>query len=138
MGVATINGQRTAEFTARVAPASLLAGVSEPELPALQSHNEDTLILQQHLRTLPTQLHLFLSASGLPVRVITSARFARTYLTGEQVDVLSVNSPVSIAAPPADQVIGWAQAAEYEGLDPFGHTKQCPALTRGRRAPIGG
>jgi hypothetical protein len=76
--------------------------------------------------------------SGLHVRVITSARFERTYLTGEQVDVLSVNSPVSIAAPPAGQVIGQGQAAEYDGFVLFGHTKPCPALTRGRRAPIGG
>jgi hypothetical protein len=91
-----------------------------------------------HLPGISPQLHLFLSASGLPVRVITSTRFARNYLTGEQVDLLSINSPVSIAAPPADQVIGWARAAEYEGFMPFGHTKPCPALTRGRRAPIGG
>jgi hypothetical protein len=138
VGVATVDGQRTTEFTARVDPASLLVGVSEPELPPLQSHNEDTLILQQHLRNLPTQLHLFLSASGLPVRVITSTRFARTYLTSEQIDALSVNSPVSIAAPPANQIIGWAHAAEYEGYLLFGHTKPCPAFTQGRRAPIGG
>jgi hypothetical protein len=137
VGVATVDGQRTTEFTARVDPASLLVDVSERELPALQTRNEDTLIVQLHLRALPTQLHLFLTASGLPVRVSTSARIARTYLTGEQIDVLSVNSPVSIAAPPANQVIGLVQAAEYEGFL-SGHTKPCPALTRKRRAPIGG
>jgi hypothetical protein len=137
VGVATVDGQRTTEFTARVDPASLLVDVSERELPALQTHNEDTLIVQLHLRTLPTQLHLFLTASGLPVRVTTSARIARTYLTGEQIDGLSVNSPVSIAAPPANQVIGSVHAAEYEGFL-SGHTKPCPALARKRRAPIGG
>jgi hypothetical protein len=84
------------------------------------------------------QLHLYLSPSGLPVRVVTSASVAHTYLAGERVDVLSVNPPVSIAAPPADQVIGDARASEYEGLGLFGHTKSCPVLTRGGRAPIGG
>ena len=137
VGVATVDGQMTTEFTARVDPASLLVGVLERELPTLQIHNEDTLIVQLHLRTLPTQLHLFLTASGLPVRVTTSARIARTYLTGEQVDVLSLNSPVSIAAPPANHVIGFVHTAEYEGFL-SGHTKPCPALTRKRRAPIGG
>ena len=138
VGVVTVDRQRATEFTARVDPAALLTGVSEHDLPALQSDNEDTLILQLHLYTLPTQLHLFLTASGLPIRVITSARFSRTYLSSEQVDVLSVNSPVSIAAPTADQVIGWLRAAEYGGFRLFGHTKLCPSLTRGQRAPTAG
>jgi hypothetical protein len=138
-GTATVDGQSTTEYSARVNPASLLVGASEAELTGLRPPNEDLLILQQSLHTLPTQLHLFLSDSGLPVRVVTSATlFASTYSTDEQVDLLSVNAPVQVAAPPGRQVISSGQAAEYDGLTIFGHTKPCPALTRGRHAPIGG
>src|SRR5487761_1914936 len=69
MGVATVDGERTTEFSALVDPASLLVGASETELPGLRPPNEDILILQQKLRTLPTQLHVYLSDSGLPVRI---------------------------------------------------------------------
>jgi hypothetical protein len=137
-GVATVDGQSTTKFSARVDPASLLAGASETDLPGLRPSNEDLLILQLRLHTLPTQLHLFLSDSGLPVRVTTSALFGRGFLTDERVDLLSVNSPVSVVVPPAGQVISETQAAKYDGLTSSGHTKSCPALTRGRRAPIGG
>jgi len=138
-GAVTVDGQNTTEFSARVDPAALLVDASETDLPVLRPSNEDLLILQQRLRTLPTQLHLFLSDSGLPVRVITSATlFGGTYSTDEQVDLLAVNAPVQVAAPPGRQVIGPRQAGEYDGLTIFGPTKPCPALTRGRRAPIGG
>jgi hypothetical protein len=139
MGIATVDGQTTHEFAAVVDPASLLVGASETGLTGLRPPNEDLLILQQRLHSLPTELHLFLSNAGLPVRVITSATlFGSSYSTDEQVDLLSVNGPVRVAAPPGWQVISSGQAAEYDGLTIFGHTKSCPALTRGRRAPIGG
>jgi len=137
IGVATVDGERTTEFFALVDPASLLVGASETELPGLRPPNEDILILQQKLRTLPTQLHLYLSDTGLPVRISTSALFGTDYLTAEQVDLISVNSPISVAAPPAKLVIPARQAAEYDGLALFNHLKPCPALERERRAPIG-
>jgi hypothetical protein len=136
VGAATVDGQRTTEFATTVDPSVLLRGVSEHDLPALAHSNEAVLILQTRPRTAATHLRLFLSAAGLPVRVVTTATFARSYEDTEQTDVLGINVPVQARQPPTRSIISEVQSLAYDGLTLFGKTKPCPGL--GGRAPIGG
>jgi hypothetical protein len=136
VGAATVDGQRTTEFAATVDPAVLLRRVSAQDLPASTRNNESILIIQLHLRTAPTQLRLFLTAWGLPVRVITTGTFARSYEDTEQTDVLAVNVPVQARRPPTRSIISEAEWLSYTGLTLFRNTKPCPGVAT--RAPIGG
>lgn len=136
VGAATVDGQRTTEFATTVDPSVLLRGVSENNLPTLAPSNEAILIVQTHPRVAPTQLRLFVAASGLPVRVITKATFERSYEDTEQTDVLAINVPVQARQPPSHSIIDERESLAYDGLTLFGNTKPCPGL--GGRAPIGG
>jgi hypothetical protein len=88
-GPVTVDSQQTSEFTATVMPA-VLFGFPDPGLPTLAE-------------ALPREkLQVFLSESGLPLRVVV-ARRGKGYSLTETSDLLAVNAPVSIKPPPANR-----------------------------------
>jgi hypothetical protein len=112
VGPAKVDGRQTTEFTALVDPAMLLKGVSERELRSLTINNEDLLILQTHLSSLPTNLQVFITGSGLPVRVVTSARSGPSYAISETTEILAVNIPIKLRRPSARSTIDEADFAK--------------------------
>jgi hypothetical protein len=88
-GPVSIDGQQTSEFTATVIPAALF-GFPDPGLPTLAEALP------------PEKLQVFLSESGLPLRVVVTPRRKGHSLT-QTTDLLAVNAPVSIKAPPANR-----------------------------------
>jgi hypothetical protein len=109
VGPATVDGQQTTEFTALVDPAMLLKGVSERELRSLTINNEDLLILQTHLSSLPTNLQVFITRSGLPVRIVTSARSGPSSAISETTEILAVNISIKLRRPSARRTIDEAE-----------------------------
>jgi hypothetical protein len=97
VGPATVDGQPTTELTAAVNPLALLKGGSPKEI---QSVTE--------------ALTVFVAESGLPVRVIRSTHLGPIALT-ETTDVLALNVPVAVKAPPKDKTIGEAKLMKLEG-----------------------
>jgi hypothetical protein len=112
VGPATVDGRQTTEFTALVDPAMLLKGVPERMLRSLTINNEDLLILQTHLSSLPTNLQVFITPSGLPVRVVTSARSGPYYALTETTEILAVNIPIKLRRPPARRTIDSTEFAK--------------------------
>jgi hypothetical protein len=112
-GAATVDGQRTTKFTAVVDPAKLL-GSSQANNPlTLGGGPQDTLIRQLHLRSLPTRLEVFLTESGLPIRVVAAAKLASgSYSDTETTDILAVNPAITVKRPPARQTISRTQFAK--------------------------
>jgi hypothetical protein len=91
-GTATIEGQPTTELTAQVRPGELLRGGSQGEKQEISE-----------------TLEVFVSESGLPLRVSRVERTGSLTLT-ETIDILALDVPVSVAAPPAAWTIGAARA----------------------------
>lgn len=86
-GSAVVQGQQTTEFTATVEPLKLIRGFT----------NED---LAPGFKPLTETLHIFLTESGLPIRVLTSIR-SRDIKSDETVEITAVNVPVTVKPPPA-------------------------------------
>lgn len=89
-----------------------------------------------HLRTAPTQLRLFVAASGLPVRVTKTATFEGSYEDREETDILAINALVLARPPATGSVISEVESLHYFGLTLFRKTKPCSGIPQ--RAPIGG
>jgi hypothetical protein len=89
-GSAVVDGQRTTELKATVRPFALIQGASSKESGELTE-----------------QFEVFVTETGLPVRVVRSERIEGTSLS-ETTDVLAVNVPVTVKPPPADKTIGEA------------------------------
>jgi hypothetical protein len=92
VGPASVDGQQTTELAAVVKPLALVKGVSQKETEALS-----------------VELKVFVTESGLPVRVIRSQHFGPIALS-DTTDVLAVDTPVSVKAPPASRTISAAKA----------------------------
>jgi hypothetical protein len=86
-GSAVVRGLQTTEFTATVEPLKLLRGFT----------NED---LAPGFKPLTETLHIFLTESGLPIRVLTSIR-SRDIKSDETVEIIAINVPVRVKPPPA-------------------------------------
>lgn len=107
-GPVTVDGQQTSEFTSTVVPA-VLFGFPEPGLPTLAEALP------------PEKLQVFLSESGLPLRVVVTRRTEGYSLT-ETTDLLAVNLPVSIKAPPANRTRQFPRNLETV-FRPTGHRR---------------
>jgi hypothetical protein len=86
-GPAVVRGQQTAEFTATVEPLKLLKGFT----------NED---LGPGFKPLTETLHIFLTESGLPIRVLKRIR-SRDIKSDETTEIVAINVPVVVKPPPA-------------------------------------
>jgi hypothetical protein len=109
-GQTSIGGHRATVFTALVDPAPLLRRIHDRQLRTHAASNEDIVIEQTHLRSLPTKLEVFITETGLPIRIHTSARHG-LYATSETIEILAINTPVRIARPSPRQTISEAEFA---------------------------
>ncbi len=110
VGQTTIDGQSTTEFAATVDPARLIRDTS-PEDHEFATSSEATIIGQLRLRSLPTRLDMFITDSGLPIRILTSAKMGM-YSISETTEILATNMPVKIKAPSARETVSEAQFAQ--------------------------
>jgi hypothetical protein len=134
VGPSTVDGQQVTEFTASLTMATLLPGKQlETFTKALSSLGELGEILSsaketpkqreearkrreedaKKVRELPVELELFIAPSGLPVRTITVIG-DRDEAIGSEEDILALDIPVVIHAPPARGTIGEAQLRKLE------------------------
>lgn len=97
VGQVSVEGQPTTEFTTRVQPQLLVKRMS----PLQQRVGREA---QQ------TTLSVFISESGLPVRVVAVSGSGSSQITNTT-DVRAVNIPISVKPPPLRETIG---AHEYE------------------------
>jgi hypothetical protein len=92
VGPAQISGQQTTEVTAVVDPLALIKGAPQAEI-------------RKH--PLRERLTAFLTESGLPLRVGTFMHLGPVALA-ETTEILALNVPVSVTAPPASETISEA------------------------------
>jgi hypothetical protein len=88
---AVVDGQQTTELKATVKPLALIQG-SKSETGELTE-----------------QLEAFVTEAGLPVRVVRSEHFASISVT-ETTEILAVNMPVTVKAPPNGKTISATKA----------------------------
>jgi hypothetical protein len=101
VGPTTVDGQAVTEFTAKIAPARL-GLYSATQLGALEKLGTNTV-----------EMSVFIAPTGLPTRTEVTIAFGG----GEAVvrsDILAVNVPVAVQAPPADQTISEARFRKIE------------------------
>lgn len=91
VGPATVDGQQTTELTAAVTPLALIKGVPLKDIEEF-----------------PETLEVFVTDSGLPVRVTSIAQLGPITIT-DTTDVTAVNEPVTAKAPPKSKTIGEAK-----------------------------
>jgi len=87
-GPALVQGQQTSEFTATVEPRTLIRGVT----------TEDVANFKRD--PLTETLQIFLTESGLPIRVLSSIR-SRDIESSATTEIIGVNVPVIVKPPPA-------------------------------------
>jgi hypothetical protein len=87
----SVDGQLTSEFLATVQAPGLANGQGEQEL------------------------RVFITESGLPIRVSTTSRSLASITVLATIDILAVNIPVSVKAPPARETIPAAAVHGDEG-----------------------
>jgi hypothetical protein len=87
-GTAMVDGQATSEFTATVEPRALIKGLTVEDVHRFEK--------EPPIGT----LHLFLTESGLPVRVVSKLHL-HDLDESSTIEILSVNQPVSVKPPPA-------------------------------------
>jgi hypothetical protein len=92
-GPISIDGQATTEFTAEVEPLRLIRGLTVEDLRNLKKH------------PVITELTLFLSEAGFPLRVALSQSARHAHFT-ETTNITAVEVPLSIAPPPPGETIG--------------------------------
>ena len=138
LGAVTVDGQKTREFTATVDPAKLARRTSSRD--GLTDESERILIAQLKPHSLPTRLQLFITRSGLPLRVVVSSRFGPSYALTETTDVLAENTPVRLMRPAERQTISEAEVVKLFvhdgnrcGLHLFGSSTSIRARTDAKK-----
>jgi hypothetical protein len=128
-GAVTVDGQQTTEFTASLSIVKLLAGkLSRKQLAKIEAES-----LKKPSEAI-VELEVFIASSGLPVRTI-GAYGKPTEGLGVQQDILALEVPFAIQAPPVRQTIGQARLLQLERRRSGIHVKK--ALARCLRGPRG-
>jgi hypothetical protein len=102
VGPSTANGQPATEFTGTIDLAKLLVASLGPKL-AKQ--------LQQQTKALgglTTTLDLFVAANGLPTRTVIAVN-SKTAAFTITVDILAINIPVAVHAPPSRRTVPYSK-----------------------------
>lgn len=92
VGQASVDGQQTTELAANVRPTQLLRGGSQSEAQEISE-----------------TLDVYVTEAGVPLRVSRVEHLASITLS-ETIDVLALDVPVSVSAPPPGSTISAAQA----------------------------
>ena len=100
-GSSSVRGQQTTEFTAAVEPRVLIKGITKEDLA---NFKKDSPI---------ERLQIFLTASGLPIRVIAVIRSQHIKAT-TTMEILAVNVPVTVRTPPARETISASRVRKRE------------------------
>jgi hypothetical protein len=103
-GPISVDGQQATEFTATVQPLNLIKGLSQKELEALGTN------------AMPEKLEVFITASGLPVRVIRSTGSGLGVIS-ITTNILAVNAPIEVKRPPLRRTISEAEFLKLEHSD---------------------
>lgn len=103
VGGATVDGKRTTEFAAKLNMGKLLESLTVHEPKEVRSE----------LGNAKATLDVFFEPDGLPLRTSVAIR-AKAVSVTVAVDVLAVNIPVEVSAPPADETISAAQLKALE------------------------
>lgn len=103
-GLVTVDGQQTTEFTASLSLVQLLAGELSPkQLAAIKRKPDEATV----------ELEVFIAPNGLPVRT-TGVLGGRLEGIGTEQDILALEVPVVVRAPPANRTIGDARLRKLE------------------------
>lgn len=126
VGPMTIDGQQVTEFTVSLTMATLLPGKrlerfikafsslgeilspdnhSSKQREEAKQHREEQA---KKIREIPVEIELFIASNGLPARTITVLGNRKEAIGGEQ-DILALEVPVDVHAPPARETIGETQ-----------------------------
>jgi hypothetical protein len=109
VGPAAVDGQQTLAFTATLSSARLLER-------ALSAKERRSLDKGKPLPNTDFTLELWLAPSGLPVRTTTTSGPHGEELSSQE-DILGLEVPVLVNAPPADQTISQARWMKIERRD---------------------
>jgi hypothetical protein len=138
VGPLTVDGQPVTEFTASLTMATLLPGkllerftkalsslASSPLAEILSPGKESSKQREEaksrsevdakKVSELPVEIELFIAPSGLPVRTNTVIG-NRDEAIGSEQDILALEVPVDVHAPPASEVISEAQLRKLRKL----------------------
>jgi hypothetical protein len=96
LGPISVDGQSTTEFSAEIEPLRLIQGLTVEDVQNLKKH------------PVSTELELFLSEAGFPLRV-TVMQDAQYVHSTETTDITAVEVPLSVSPPPARETIGVAE-----------------------------
>ena len=153
VGPATVDGQQVTEFTASISLATLLSPkqletIAEPTSSLVEAvlspssapkqgeetkkHNEEAA---KKLSEAIVELELFIAPSGLPVRTI-SVLGGRSEGIGVEEDILALEVPVVVHAPPARKTIGEAQLHRLEKKRARRVCSVIPARGRSKSGPV--
>jgi hypothetical protein len=133
-GSVTVDGQQTTEFTASLSIVKLLAGkLSRKQLAKIEEES-----LKKPSEAI-VELEVFIAPGGLPVRTI-GAYGRQAEGLGIQQDILALEVPLAIHAPPARQTIGQAALLRIERKRDHIHAKKalarCLRSRRGRACAV--
>lgn len=104
VGPVSVDGQQATEFQAAVDPLELIRGLTQEDLQRIEKHP-----LVEHLS-------VYLTESGLPVRVVTRQHLAgaNSLSSVSTTDIIALEVPVVIKAPPRGRTISQAALAKVE------------------------
>jgi hypothetical protein len=110
-GPVSIQAQPTTEFTAAVEPRLLIKDLTTEDIARF---NTDAPI---------ETLHIFLTQSGLPIRVLGVIQTQDLKAT-TAVEILAVNIPVHVGPPPAREIISLSRLQELASKDVSGASEE--------------
>jgi hypothetical protein len=123
-GAAVVQGQPTTEFTAAVEPRLLIKGLTREEFANFE-------------KEAPIEsLQLFLTESGLPVRVVSTIR-TKGLESVNTTEILALNVPVTVKRPPTRETIARTRLRDRrvkEGNGGFAEVNFTPAALRGAQS----
>jgi hypothetical protein len=151
VGPATVDAQQVTEFTASISLAKLLSPMqlegitksngslgellspigSPKQREEAKQHNEEAA---RKLSETTVELELFIAPSGLPVRTI-SILGGRSEGIGVEEDILALEIPVVVHAPPARKTINEAQLSKLEKKHDRGRAASSRWVPRRTRTP---
>lgn len=115
VGPATIDGQQTIEFKAKLDMRQRLRRLAA-SIPSLSSS------ARQKLQRAKATLDLFIASSGVPVRTRIDVELGKTGIESSE-DIVATEIPVLVTAPPASETISEAELKELQEQESGTHLR---------------